>query len=44
LDWEQRYDETKYRINDIEMAVEHEGIGKKVEVPVNEEIQYLIDD
>jgi hypothetical protein len=43
IDYIWRYDATRYTINDIDLAVEHEGIEKKVEVLVSEEIQHLID-
>ncbi len=43
VDYIWRYDETKMSINDILLAVEHEGIQKKVDILVNEEIQHLVD-
>jgi len=43
IDYIWRYDSTRYSTNDIELAVEHEGIETRVEVLVEEEIQHLVD-
>jgi hypothetical protein len=43
IDYIWRYDLSRYSINDIELAVEHEHERPKIDVLVNEEIQHLID-
>lgn len=43
IDYIWRYDLSRYPINDIELAVEHEHERPKIDVLVNEEIQHLVD-
>ncbi len=43
IDYIWRYDPKRYSINDIELAVEHEGEENDVATLVNKEIQHLVD-
>lgn len=43
VDYMWRYDPSRYSVYDIELAVEHEGEERKVDILVNEEIQHLTD-
>jgi len=43
IDYIWRYDPKRYLINDIELAVEHEGEENDVATLVNKEIQHLVD-
>ncbi|MEM2780723.1 MAG: hypothetical protein QW791_07670 [Candidatus Bathyarchaeia archaeon] len=43
VDYVWRYDPKKYSVNDIELAVEHEGVERDISTLLDQELQHLID-